>query len=77
MGGPSSGVQPQSEADMPFGASSAGASLPGVPDKPASSTPRFRAGARVFFDNNGVPVRGTVAKPNATGGKCMLHSISG
>ncbi|KAL3144902.1 hypothetical protein ABBQ32_003413 [Trebouxia sp. C0010 RCD-2024] len=67
MGGPSSASQPQNEADMPSGISLAGASLPGATDQPARSTPRFRAGARVFFDSSGVPVRGTVAKPNATG----------
>lgn len=71
MGGPSSGPQPQNEVEMPPAAFSTGESLPGATDRPANTSPKFRAGARVFFDSNGVPVKGTVAKPNATGEHCM------
>lgn len=45
--------------------------MPDAINRPASANPRFRAGARVLFDSNGVPVKGTVAKPNATGKHCM------
>lgn len=63
MSGPSSASQSQNEADIPPAASSAAAGLPSV----AGETSRFKAGARVFFDSNGVAVKGTVAKPNSTG----------
>lgn len=63
MSGPSSMSQPPNEADMPPAASSAAAGLPSA----AGETSRFKAGARVFFDSNGVPVKGTVAKPHSTG----------
>lgn len=67
MGGPSSMSQPQNEADMPPAASLGGAGLPIAMDRSASTATRFKAGARVFFDSNDIPVKGTVAKPNATG----------
>ena len=67
MGGPSSMSQSQHQADMPPSASLSGASLPSAMDRSASATSRFKAGARVYFDSNGIPVKGTVAKPNATG----------
>ena len=58
---------PQNEADMPPSASLSGASLPSAMSSLATVVSRFKAGARVFFDSDGVPVKGTVAKPNATG----------
>ena len=67
MAGPSSMLQPQNEADMPPSAPLGEASLPGAVEHPANAISRFKAGARVYFDSNGVPVKGTVAKPNAIG----------
>lgn len=67
MSGPTSMSQPRNEADMPPTASSAAAGLPSAADHPVGENSRFKAGARVFFDSNGVPVKGTVAKPNSTG----------
>lgn len=71
MSGPSSMSQPPNEADMPPAASSAAAGLPSA----ARETSRFKAGARVFFDSNGVPVKGTVAKPHSTGERVDVPTV--
>ena len=76
MGGPSSMSQSQNEADMPPSASLSGASLPSAMDRSANATSRFKAGARVFFDSNGIPVKGTVAKPHATGKHLRIPTTS-
>ena len=52
---------------MPPSASMDAANLPAVSNGSTGIDSRFKAGARVWFDSNGVPVRGTVAKPHATG----------
>ena len=67
MGAPSSTPYPQSGANMPPAASIDAANLPAVNNGSIGIVTRFSAGARVWFDNNGVPVRGTVAKPHAAG----------
>lgn len=60
--------QSQNGNDMPGAPGRAGAAAPSFPsEQQAQTAPRFRAGSRVLYDNDGLPVKGTVAKPNATG----------
>jgi len=67
MGMPSV-AQSQNGNDMPAAPGRGDAAAPSFPpDQQAQTAPRFRAGSRVLYDNDGLPVKGTVAKPNATG----------
>ncbi|DBA72821.1 TPA: hypothetical protein ACH3X2_010206 [Trebouxia sp. C0005] len=67
MGMPSAS-QSQNGNDMLAAPGRGDAAAPSFPsDQQAQTAPRFRAGSRVLYDNNGLPVKGTVAKPNATG----------
>ena len=71
-----SSVAPQSQNgfDMPAAQGPGGAAAsPSSTDEQARAAPRFRAGSRILYDNDGVPVKGTVAKPNATGEPLCSH----
>ena len=60
--------QSETGNDMPAAPGRGDAAAPSFPsDQQAQTAPRFRAGSRVLYDNDGLPVKGTVAKPNATG----------
>ncbi len=60
--------QSQNGNDMPAAPGRVDAAALSFPsEQQAQTAPRFRAGSRVLYDNDGVPVKGTVAKPNATG----------
>ncbi len=67
MGMPSSMPQSQNGNDMAAASGLGGAAAGGAVSDQAAVAPRFQAGSRVLYDSDGVPVKGTVAKPNATG----------
>ncbi|DBB04697.1 TPA: hypothetical protein ACH3X1_012751 [Trebouxia sp. C0004] len=60
--------QSQNGNDMPAAPGRGDSAAPSFPsDEQAQTAPRFRAGSRVLYNNAGLSVKGTVAKPNATG----------
>ena len=60
--------QSQNGNDMPAAPGRGDAAAPSFPsDQQAQTAPRFRAGSRILYNRDGLPVKGTVAKPNATG----------
>lgn len=73
VGMSSSAPQSQNGFDMPAAPGSGGtAASQGPTDEQTPTAPRFRAGSRILYNNDGVPVKGTVAKPNATGGPFVV-----
>ena len=76
MGPSSSASQSQNGMDMPAAPGSGGtAASQGPTDEQATTAPKFRAGSRILYNNDGVPVKGTVAKPNATGEPFCSHKM--
>lgn len=60
--------QPQDSSDMPGAPSFGGTASASVPmEDQAGVGPRFRAGSRVLYDSEGIPVKGTVAKSSGIG----------